>query len=234
MNQTLERALEAYGGRSFWQKAQTIEAKISASGLAFVMKRRPVFEYARVVMEVHRPYCRIAPIGKDRRIAGVLDGQDVRLEDPEGRVIAKRQAARDYFPYGRRFFYWDDLDMAYFANYATWNYLTFPALLMRTDIQWREVKPGHLEARFPAHLPTHCETQHFFFDNDSGRLRQHNYTAEVIGGFAKAAHVVLQHDSSDGLAFTSVRRVTPLTPWGRPMPGPTLIDLRIHSFKVCS
>ena len=145
MNQTAQKALDAYGGQALWANAKTIEAEVSANGWAFTMKRRPFFEHAKIVMEIARPIARLTPIGKDPQITGVLDGQNVRLENPNGKVVAERQNARRYFPGGLgRLFHWDDLDMTYFANYAFWNYFTLPALLLREDIAWKELEPGRL------------------------------------------------------------------------------------------
>jgi hypothetical protein len=232
MNQTLEKAIHAYGGRERWTKAKSIEAEVSASGLAFTLKRRPPFKRARFVMDVSRPFSKITPIGKRPDITGVLDGSDVYLEQANGEVTQERKNARQYFPGGRRILYWDDLDMAYFANYATWNYLTLPALLMRADIIWKEVEAGVLEAVFPEELPTHCQVQRFRFDKDSGLLLQHDYTAEVISSLAKTAHVVLAHAESEGVKFTSHRRVTPRSFTGKPLGMPTLIEIIIHDFHV--
>jgi hypothetical protein len=228
----LEKAIKAYGGRKRWAKARTIEAEISVDGLAFILKQRPTFKNARFVMDVSRPYSRITPIGKRPNITGVLDGSDVCLANSNGDIIQERKNARQYFPGGRRIFYWDDLDMAYFANYATWNYLTLPALLMRADIIWKEVEAGVLEAVFPDGIPTHCQAQRFRFDKDSGLLLQHDYTAEVISSLAKAAHVVLDHSESGGFQYTSHRRVTPRSFTGKPLPFPTLIEIIIHDFHV--
>ncbi|MCU0600392.1 MAG: hypothetical protein MUE70_14175 [Desulfobacterales bacterium] len=232
MNQTLDKAVEAYGGREKWAKAKSIEAEISANGLAFILKRRPPFNRARFVMDVSRPYSRIKPIGEKPEITGVLDGSDVYLENANSETIQERKDARQYFPGGRRFFYWDDLDMAYFANYATWNYLTLPALLMRPDIIWKELETGLLEAVFPDNIPTHCRVQRFRFDRGTGLLVQHDYTAEVISSLAKAAHVVLDHSESEGFQYTSHRRVTPRSFTGKPLPLPTLIEIIVHDFHV--
>ena len=128
--------------------------------------------------------------------------------------------------------YWDDLDMAYFANYAMWNYLALPALLMRHDIKWKEVAAGQLKASFPEYIPTHNQTQRFRFDRLTGLLIQHDYTAEVIGRFAKAAHVVLDHSKIKGFSFTSHHRVTPRSADGRPLSGPTLIEIKIHDYHL--
>ena len=169
----------------------------------------------------------------DRRgNVGVLEGHTVRIEDARGDVVASRSDPRSQFPYRRRLFWWDCLDFIYFAGYAFWNYLTLPALLLRDDIDWTEVREGTLKARFPPHLPTHCEVQRFHFDPATGLLRQHDYTAEVFGGWARAAHVILEHGNREGLPFPSKRRVTPRGPGGRPLPGPVLVWIEVQSWEL--
>lgn len=232
---TAEKAIAAYGGRSVWENANFVEADVSVSGLAFILKWRPFFRHALLRQEVRAPVSRLTPIGRAPGISGVLDRADVRLEDAQGRTIAERRQSRECFTAGRRLFWWDDLDMAYFSNYAFWNYFTLPALLMREEIVWSELRPGMLQARFPETIPTHNRIQQFRFDVDSGCLIQHDYTAEIISPLATAANVVVQHSRNvDGLMFPSVRRVTPRSPDGKPLPFPVLIHIEVHDFRLKS
>lgn len=226
------KAIEAYGGITLWQNYQHIEAEVSAHGLAFTLKRRPFFEHAKIEMDIARPFSKITPIDKHKQLTGVLDGNDVRLEDLQGNVIKERKNARAKFPYGRRLFYWDDLDMAYFANYAFWNYFTLPRLLINEDIIWKQKSEGVLQATFPDHLPTHNKVQEFRFNQTTGLLEQHNYTAAVISGLAKAANVVLKHQQAEGIVYPSSRLVTPRGSQGKALSGPSLINIRVHKFKI--
>lgn len=232
LSETAEKAINAYGGRSLWENAKCIEAEVSASGLAFTLKRRPVFRHAKIIQDIHRPFSTLCPIGNNSDIIGVLDGDNVRLENKLGAVVSERNHAREYFTPGRRIFYWDDMDMAYFANYAFWNYFTLPGLLMRDDIDWRELEPGRLEARFPEGIPTHCRVQHFRFDIQTGYLIQHDYTADIISRFAIAANVVLEHGEKDGTAYPSKRQITPRGPKGNPLKHPVLIHIDVHDFRL--
>ena len=232
MNQTAEKALAAYGGKEFWKNAKTIEAEVSVHGWAFTLKRRPFFNHAKISMEIARPFSRLTPIGKTPTIAGVLDGHDVRLEAPMNKIIEERKAPRGYFPGGMRLFHWDDLDMSYFANYAFWNYFTLPALLMREDIDWKEIEPGWLEANFPANIPTHSKIQRFRFDRETGLLIQHDYTVDIISKLATAANVPLEHKQGNGFLYPSRRLVTPRSPSGKALPFPTLIDITVHNLQV--
>ena len=232
MNITAQKAIEAYGGQQRWTGAKRLEAEFSARGLAFTLKHRPQFKRVQLSMDVGRPHSRITPIGKDPHITGVLDGPDVYLENTIGKIVRERKNARRFFPGGRRVFFWDDLDMAYFANYAMWNYLTLPALMLRHDIDWQELEPGLLEAVFPPEIPTHSRVQRFRFDRNSGLLIQHDYTADIISRLATAAHMVLAHSESDGIRYTSQRRVTPRSGRGKPRRGPTLIAIDVHNFQL--
>ena len=233
LSETAEKAVAAYGGIELWRNAVAVETVVSASGLAFTLKRRPSFNHAVMTMEVHRPFCRFTPIGRDPVITGVLDGGDVRLENAQGQVIGERRDARGYFKANRRLFYWDDLDMAYFANYASWNYFTLPALLLREDIGWSELEPGRLRAVFPAYVPTHSKVQQFRFDLKTGLLIQHDYTADIISPLATAANVVHRHsENADGLVYPSERVVTPRSFKGTPLRKPVLIHLYIHDYRL--
>jgi hypothetical protein len=232
MNLLAQKTLNAYGGRELWTKSKKIEAEVSVHGLAFTLKRRPFFKQAKIVMDIARPYSRLTPIGKEAGTTGVLDGHDVRLENQHGEIISERKDARSYFPAGRRLLYWDDLDMAYFANYAFWNYFTLPGLLMREEVLWQKKGSGCLEAVFPEEIPTHNLMQRFCFDEKTGRLIQHDYTAEIISNLAKAANVVEEHARNDeGILYTSKRLVTPRSPKGKALSGPALIAITVHDFR---
>lgn len=232
LSKTAQKAIVAYGGIDLWKNHKYIEAEVSVKGLAFRLKRRPFFEHAKIKMEIARPFSILTPIGKDKYISGVLDGKDVRIENAEGQIISQRKNARDFFPFGRRLFYWDDLDMAYFANYAFWNYFTLPNLLTDSRIKWTEKDNCVLSAVFPDCIPTHSSKQDFYFDCTTGLLLQHNYTADIISKLAKAANVVREHNKSENVIYPSSRLVTPQNRKGMALKRPTLIDITVHNLKL--
>jgi hypothetical protein len=232
LSPTARRAINAYGGEPLWRAATRAKAVVSAKGLAFTLKRRPAFERAVFVCDIYRPHCTLTPIGLRPGVSGQLIEQDVRLLDASAGVIAQRQSAATFFPFGRRTFWWDDLDMTWFACYAFWNYLTLPALLMNPEVAWTELAAGHLRATFPKHIPTHCTTQDFYFDASSGLLRRHDYVANVVAPIAHAANVVQCHSQHRGLIFPSQRRVTPIGFNRRALPGPTLVSILVHEFSL--
>lgn len=228
----IEKVINAYGGAEAWNTHTRLVAEVSVKGLAFTLKRRKPFERALLEMELHRPYSRILPIGREPDVWGVMDGNEVRLESLDGQCLQKRINPHTYFPYGRRLLYWDDLDMAWFANYAFWNYFTLPLLLQRPDIDWRQTEDNKLEALFPEGFPTHSRHQQFWFDPHSGLLQQHNYTATVISSLATAAHVVKAHALNGNIPYACKRVVTPMKRNGKAMQGPVLIDIDVHSCQL--
>jgi hypothetical protein len=229
---TAETALTAYGGADVWKNNKYIEAEVSVRGLAFTLKQRPFFNHANIKMEIERPYSKITTIGKNKNVSGILDGNDVRLESSNGIIISERKNARRFFPYGRRLFSWDDLDMTYFANYAFWNYFTLPNLLQSPEILWEEKAKGVLQATFPDNFPTHNKVQEFHFNVNTGLLMQHNYTADIISSLAKAANVVVEHNSSEEIIYPSRRLVTPRSSNGKALKRPILIDITVHNFRL--
>ena len=227
-----DRVLEAYGGKARWKSARSVEACVSAHGWAFHLKFQPPDRNIRVHAVIGgEPFARYAPADREGNSA-VLQGQSIRLQDVTGKVVAERVDPRRFFPHGRRALWWDRLDRAYFSAYALWNYLTFPSLLLRADIQWTEMEDNRLEGIFPASIPTHCARQVFRFDSECFLLLRHDYTAEVFGGWARAANQVLTHAFWEGIPYPSHRRVTPIGPGGKPVPAPVLVDIHVHSWQL--
>lgn len=222
--------LDAYGGADRWRSLTTIEAELSAGGLLFAWKRGKEghFDHLRLVADVHRQQLRY--VGFHRGLDGVLRGHDVSLERG-GETLARRPDARAPFPYGRRLVHWDALDMLYFFGYALWNYLAFPALLLRDDVRWEQTGEHLLTGHFPARLATHCPRQTFRIDPDTGLVDQHHYTAEVFGrGWAHACHLTDDYREADGIRYAARRRVHPMKPGDRgPMAKPLLIWADVHT-----
>ena len=86
----------------------------------------------------------------------------------------------------------------------------------------------HLPAGASIPTPAH---QTFYFDA-RGLLRRHDYVAEVVGGWAKAAHYCDDHAQAGGLVFPTRRWVRPIRPGNRSLPFPTLVWLELSDLQV--
>jgi hypothetical protein len=163
----------------------------------------------------------------------------VWTESAAGQLQEKRERVRRSFGDFRHKIWWDNLDAMYFAGYALWNYLTMPFLLMHQDVVVEEVdnwqergeKWRCLQVLFPEAIPTHSREQLFYFDNDK-LLRRHDYTAEVFGGWAKAAHYSSEHKLFGGFVFPTRRQVFPRKPDRQPNRLITLVNIEIDDIDL--
>ncbi len=141
------------------------------------------------------------------------------------------------FGHPRRILWWDDLDFLYFGGYATWNYLVTPFIFLQPGFSFvymgqqrsERGKFTCLSVTFPHNIPTHCPTQIFYFDQDM-LLRRLDYTAEVVGRWAHAAHFCDDYRKFGGLKVPTRRRVRPRM-FGKVLSIPTLVELDIHEVR---
>jgi hypothetical protein len=235
---TLDRILAAHGGIEYWNRLEAIEGIISASGFLFTAKRRPVLDHVRVRAWTSEPRFAFYDIPAAGQVAELVGTKEVRISDATGAVLTRRENPRNPFRSLRHLFSWDDLDFIYFAGYATWNYLTTPFLLAYPGVTVADLGPAtgalapftRLRATFPDAIPTHCRQQVFYFDG-LHLLRRLDYTAEVVGGWAHAAHLCDAYRTFGGIKAPTKRRVLPLLFGNNPLPGPTLVAIDIHELQ---
>lgn len=236
--QTLHEITEAHGGMAYWNSLEALEVEMSAGGFLFTAKRRPLLRRVRMRAATAEPKFTLYDFPAPGQTAELIGNSEVRILDRAGAVVARRENPRSYFKGLRRQFYWDDLDFIYFAGYATWNYLTTPFLLAREGVIIEKLEPlqgelsalTRLQATFPGEVPTHSRSQTFFFD-EQHLLRRLDYTAEVVGGWAHAAHLCEAYQTFGRLKAPTRRRVLPLLLGSRPLPGPTLVELELHDIR---
>lgn len=132
----------------------------------------------------------------------------------------------------------DELDFLYFGGYATWNCLVTPFIFLRPGFKYALLPPlddprgkvSRLAATFPPDIPTHSRRQVFYFD-EQGLLTRLDYTTEVVGGWARAAHLCENYRDFGGLKAPTRRRVWPLFIGDKPMPFPNLVALDIDEIQ---
>lgn len=242
MSALLDEVLDAHGGLERWRTTSAIHARVRSGGL-LLRTRVPGNRFAdyRITVFVQEARTVLDPFPSDGQ-RGVFERGVARIESHEGQVISSRVNARSAF-FGRsglrRNVRWDPLDSVYFAGYAMWNYLTTPYLLTRAGVEvsegeaWRQGGETwrRLNAHFPPGIDTHSPRQTFYFD-DGGHLRRHDYVAEVIGRWARAAQHCADHVHAGGLVFPTQRRVLPIGPGNHSLPFPTLVSLQLTGVRV--
>lgn len=234
----ISEAIEAHGGADRWNRLEALEANISAAGLLFTMKRRRRMNRVRVRASTTAPHFTFFDFPNSGQTSELVGKEEVRITNAAGEIVAKRTQPRAAFKRIRRQFYWDDLDFIYFAGYATWNYMVTPFVFLQDGFEFEGLEPltvrgetyTRFRATFPDDIPTHSRTQDFYFD-ERRRLTRLDYTAEVVGGWARAAHVCRDYRDFGGILVSTRRRVTPLLFGTSLMPGPTLVAIEVHDFR---
>lgn len=227
----VEQAIAAHGGLDLWESAGEVSVQISSGGLAFASKLQGhAVRDVEARISVHGQHVIFTPYPRPGQ-RGVLDHDGmVSIETDEGELVEARAHARGAFQDLRHKLWWDRLDILYFATYAMWTYLSAPFVFAREDYRVVELDPWvedgepwrRMAVTFPDHIHTHSREQVFYLD-PTGLIRRHDYTAEPIGGWAKAAHYCLEHRSFDGLVVPTRRRVYPRKPNNRRRPRPLLV-----------
>ena len=232
LSPTAARALHAYGGEAVWKAATAVESTVTVGGLLFQLKGINIPPHAKITVDVQRPHTVIDPVDESGDI-GVLDGFSVIIVAPGGRILEQRADARDHLQNASISSRWDRLNLLYFLGYAFWGYYTLPYELMRTDIEWTEIGDGILQADYGTNLPVHSRIQRFWFDTKSGLLRRNDYTPVAADPNARVANVVFEHGVSNGILYTSKRRVkTSLAQYGWVLPFPDFITIDVERWRL--
>lgn len=238
MIETLEKVFSAHGREEYWLSLEAIEARISAWGLLFTIKSIPVLDRVWVRALILEPRFTFFDFPQPGQRSEFIGDKEVHIANSSGNDVERRVHPRSAFRKLRRLFYWDSLDFIYFGGYATWNYLMTPFLFLRDGFKFEELGAlrgafgtwTRLCVTFPDDIPTHCKTQIFYFD-ENGFLRRLDYTAEVVGRWAHAAHLCDEYREFDGLKIPTRRRVVPRTFGNKPLPAPTLVPIEVHEMR---
>jgi hypothetical protein len=218
MTGLLDEVLAAHGGAQRWQSVSAITARGRLGGL--LPKRFPGNKLANFTVAVH--VAEQHTVLHDFPHAGmraVFDRGDVRIETHDGERLDTRTDPRSAF-FGlsgiRRNVRWDPLDVTVTEG-EPWR---------ESGQRWRR-----LQATFPAQLDIHSWRQTFYADTD-GLIRRHDFVAEPVGNWAKAALYCDQHLQFDGLVFPTRRRVFPRGPGRRVLSRPTFLALDFDEIEI--
>ena len=234
----LAQAVEAHGA-SAYAGAHEITARVRCGGLAFPLrfKRGALADFTGTV-STSDPRAVLAPYPQPGR-RGLFERGAVRIETDAGEVIAERPDPRPEFRKLRRNLWWDDLDLLYFGAYALWGYLNAPFMFGRPGFELEEIEPWiedgeswrGLRVSFPEDVPAHSREQRYYFD-DRGLIRRNDYTAEVFGSWAKAAHYCWNHHDFDGLVVPTRRKAMARAPRGRPVRQMVMVSIAIDNVAL--
>ena len=237
MNNLLESAITAHGGRERWKSLRSVRATLSVMGALWESVGKAGFlEGIEIEAQLH-----------EQRVITELPSQKKRfLFQPELVVIESEsgQKRREYanprkvFEGPDRTRPWEDVHVAYFNSYALWNYLAAPfqfaspGYTSRELGEWEEngesLRP--LKVTFPDGIATHTKQQVAYFGPE-GLLRRLEYTADVLGG-AKGLNYATEYREINGIMLPMKRRVHPADAQRRKVEEPVLVAIDFHEIAI--
>lgn len=234
----IDDVVKAHGGLDRWLEVASLSAPLSIGGSLWADKGHAgVLADAAVFIYPHRQQVEFSGFGPQGLRTRFEPGL-VTLRTDEGTEIGRRSDPRASFPRDPAAG-WDDIQVAYFASYAIWNYLTLPYLLTTCGIRVAEVEPWpagdpswrRIRADFAdTPIETHNRLQHYNFDSESLLVR-HDYDADVLGGAPASNHAATYHEFG-GLLFPMRRRVTARGDFGAAVTAPVLVSIDFGDIVV--
>ena len=240
MNNLLKAVLDTHGGLDRWRRYQRVDASIVTGGGFFALNGvMQDSESRRMTVCLHEERASVWPYGApDQRTT--FTPERIAIEKVDGAVVAERYAPRDSFAGHQMSTPWDPLQRAYFNGEALWTYLTTPFLLAMPGVRLEETEPWQeggetwqvLRAFFPGSIETHSLIQDFFFDREF-RLRRHDYSVNIAGGF-HAAQLTSGYTEAGGLWLPTERRAFPCGPDRRPIRELMMVSIDISDISRSS
>lgn len=224
--------IAAYGGLDRWHELTSVRMHMLTGGVLWSLKGQDgVINDSTVHVDLHRQYVSHAPFGGPD-LHDTYTPERVTIENAEGEILEERRLPRAAFAGHVLDTPWDRLHLAYFAGYAMWTYLTQPFSWALPGVHVEELPPlrhgseswRRLRVLFPPDIATHSRENVYYVD-DSGLIRRHDYTTEVLGSTSPAAHFASDYEDIDGIKVPTRRRVHLLGEDGEVMAEPLVVSI---------
>jgi hypothetical protein len=237
MKDLLTIAIEAHGGLKRWNALSEVSADLDVGGVLWGLKGQQGFVGAsHVAVALHCQWASHSPFLEPTH-STAFNAEHVAIETEDGLVLEARENTRQSFAGHLLETPWDRIQLAYFAGYAMWSYLTSPFSLVTEGFESEEVEPWQengetwraLRVRFPKSITTHSTEQTFYFD-DEGLLRRHDYDVDISAG-SGAAHYVYDHKPINGIIVPTKRRIHIRGEDGKPQMEPLLVSIDLSNIQ---
>ena len=237
MTDLVQLTINAHGGLDRWRQFEHASAHLRNDGVLWPLKRQQgVLDNVDVRVALHREWASHSPFVEPNWRTS-FEPHRVAIETTNGKVIEELLRPRDSFAGHGLDTPWDSLQLAYFAGYAMWTYLTTPFLFAMDGVSTEELSPWHengeawrrLEVTFPPGIATHSVAQTFYVGSD-GLMKRHDYDAEVLGG-TPAAHYLCEYQEFSGILVPTKRRVHGRRPDGTSAPDPLIVAIDLSDVE---
>ncbi|MGN6482278.1 hypothetical protein [Luteibacter sp.] len=237
MNELLRFAIDAAGGIDRFRNFTTLQADLHHSGMLWSLKQREgVLTDSQVTVQLHEQQVTHGPFAPSPNHS-VYTPSLVEIRTPDGTIVESLEDPRASFEGFEMETPWSNPQLAYFAGYTMWTYLTSPFLLAREGVEVEEIQPWivdglpwrRLRVVFPADVATHSAVQTFYFDTD-GLLRRHDYEVDIQGRNA-AARYLSDYVEVQGIKMPTRLRIYPRTPENIALPEPLIVGVDLSNFR---
>jgi len=237
MSDLAKFAIDAHGGLDRWRQLSTLSAHLLQGGALWKLKgQENTLKDVNVTVHLRNEWTEHSPFRRADQHTSFQPDR-IAIESSDGEVLHERVNPRESFKGHTLETPWDDLQLAYFAGYAIWNYLNAPFLFALPGVQTQEIEPWvengeawrRLKVEFPPSIATHSAEQSFYFDQ-KGLLKRHDYNVDISGG-TPAAHYVSEHREFSGIIMPTKHMVYGRQPDGRSVPEPLVVSIDVSDVK---
>jgi hypothetical protein len=221
MHELIQLSIQAQGGLENWDRIRQVSATFIPDGIGLIQRGQEGFTKVptRVTLDTKTQRTTFEPfLAPGQR--GIFEPNRTAVQSLDGASLEELKDPRGSFKDSET---WSATQLAYFAGYAMWTYLTLPFSLVMDGVECEEVDPyiedgetwRALNVIFPESFVTHSREQTLYIDN-TGILRRHDYSVAISNG-AQAAHYLYDHRDFDGIVFPTKRRIYPRSPDLKPI-----------------
>ncbi|WP_175875553.1 hypothetical protein [Burkholderia sp. BCC0097] len=237
MEDLVDLAIRAAGGVERFKRFRSVSAQLHHTGAIWALKQRDgVLTDSRVTVQLHEQHVSHAPFAPTTDHS-VYTPARVEIRRDDGTVVDTLDAPRASFDGYEMETPWSNAQLAYFAGYTMWTYLTSPFLLRHGGVRSREIKPWivdglpwrRLHVEFAPEIATHSAVQTFYFDAD-GLLRRHDYEVDIQGRNA-AARYISDYVDVQGIRMPTRFRIYPRTDANVALPAPLIVGVDLSNFR---
>jgi hypothetical protein len=234
----LLRAIDTHGGWSRWQRLESISISLVKlwGFLPWAKGYQRTFVLPRSLTAFPHQWRVAFGDPASEGVVGLFDDGDMTLYDRSGAVAAQSPDHRRTFRGLGKLRRWKTIDALYFFGYAWATYMAVPFVLpsLRCHGQisgrWRDMPLRGVDVEFPAGAHVHSRRQRFFFDA-SGLLRRNDYTADIVGAFARGAHGWDDFTTVEGVSVPT-RRTVLFRPGPLVVPSPVVLGATLDGVGV--
>jgi hypothetical protein len=220
MNDLLQLTINAQGGLDIWRHYNTATAHTHVGGTLWEMKGHAgEIEEVDVVVSLLEQKVSHAP---NHQWHTAYTPQRVAIETADGTIVDELYNPRSSYKGHTWETKWNNLQLAYFSGYATWNYFNTPFQFTRPGFEINEIDSWEennetwrrLVIKWPVDIHTHSREQVLYIDN-GGFIRRLDYKVEIAGN-RPCAHYLSEYKEISGIKMATKRVVYSIGEDNRP------------------